>query len=63
MIVGDGAAFLGGGTEGFRLVVADQVATTAPGEDDTFSEWGALNFRQKLKQRRRSVERADGDVN
>ena len=62
-IVGDGAAFLGGATGGFRPVVADQVATTTPVEDDAFSEWGPLNFRRKLKQRRRSVEREDGDVN
>lgn len=60
-IVADGAGFLGVDTGVFRPVVADQVAA-APAADFTFSDWGASSFRRKLKQRRRSVERVDGEM-
>lgn len=60
-IVADGAGFLGVDTGVFRPVVANQVAA-APVTDFTSSDWGASSFRRKFKQRRRSVERVDGEM-
>lgn len=50
-IVAD-AAFSVGGDSGFRTVAAADQVADAPIVDYTFSDWGATNFRRKLKQRR-----------